>query len=330
VTGQHGGPSGAHTRLDALRDDIFQCEVRVSQIGVGDESRKQSEAADKTPHNNGYDRLQLLCLLDHVADELEHLEQQGVDLRAERTRFESALSQLSHRQRVLVKQVGSEMAHQRPQDARWWWYLDEKVAADRRRVIKRAVAAVIFGLSLLMALYFLYDRVLAPPPHVRQAATDVFKGEKAAVEGDLTQAVAQFEAAATQVPDDATAQLWLGVLYQDMGRTDEATCAFERAQETLGSGPEFLLQRGLLYLMLNDFDAAGNDALAAIELDPERPEGYFLQGSVAEAIGDLELALASFRRASELAESTGDPELYVIARLRMGAVMQRVGTIPPQ
>jgi tetratricopeptide (TPR) repeat protein len=52
----------------------------------------------------------------------------------------------------------------------------------------------------------------------------------------------------------------------------------------------------LLTLSLGDFDAANQDANAAIELAPQRPEGYFLLGNVAEQVGDLRLALDSFQQ----------------------------------
>jgi tetratricopeptide (TPR) repeat protein len=274
------------------------------------------------------DALLLLRLLDQIAEELEGLEQRGVDVRAERGRFETVLNQLRRRERSLVALAGADLPAQRPPDARWWWVLDQKVAADRRRRLKRVIGVTLLGLGVLSVLYLLYDHFLAPPPNVRQATSLVFNGERAAAEGDLTGAIERFEAAVALQPDRAEAHLWLGLLYQSTGSLEKAALAFERAQTFLDNRLEFLLQRGLLTLSLSDFDAANQDAMAAIELAPQRPEGYFLLGNVAEQVGDLELALDSFQQAADLAESTGQVTLQVTARVRMATVLQRLATMP--
>jgi Tfp pilus assembly protein PilF len=86
----------------------------------------------------------------------------------------------------------------------------------------------------------------------------------------------------------------------------------------------------LLYLSLSDFDAANQDANAAIELAPQRPEGYFLLGNVAEQVGDLRLALDSFQQAAALAESPGQTTLQATARVRIASVLQRLAGNPQQ
>jgi tetratricopeptide (TPR) repeat protein len=282
----------------------------------------------KDSNDAGTDALLLLQLLDQIAEELEDLEQRGVDVRAERGRFETVLNQLRRRERQLVALAGAEMPGQRPPDARWWWHLNEKVAADRKRRLRRVIGVTLLGLGVLSVLYLLYDQFLAPPPSIRQATSLVFKGERAAAEGDLTRAIEQFEAAVALQPDRAEAHLWLGLLYQSTSSLEKAALAFERAQAFLDNELEFLLQRGLLTLSLGDLDAANQDANAAIELAPQRPEGYFLLGNVAEQVGDLELALDSFQQASDLAESTGQVTLQVTARVRMATVLQRLATMP--
>ena len=220
------------------------------------------------------------------------------------------------------------MVLHRPADAHWWWYLDEQVAAGRRRALKRAVRAVLSALAVLALLYLLYDRFLALPQPVRQANTHFFRGEQSAVEGDLTQAIEDFETVTALDPDDAEAYLWLGVLYHSTEDPEEATVAFERARTLFETEVEFLFQRGLIYLTVNDFAAAEQDARAVIELAPDRPEAYFLLGSVAEQVGDLELASISFQRTAELAEETKQVELQATARLRLANVLQRQMTLP--
>jgi tetratricopeptide (TPR) repeat protein len=288
-------------------------------------TRRSAVTTSDPAENNG---LLLLRLLDQGADELESLEQRGLDLRAERGRFETVLNQLRRRERALVTQVGSEMSAQRPSNARWWWYLNDKVAADRKRSFKRVVGITLLALILLSLGYLGYNRFIALPPHARQASAHFFEGEAAVNQGDLTHAIGEFEKAVELDPTRYEAYLWLGVLYATTGKPEKADHSFEKVQAHRGSGPEFLLQRGLLYLVLNDLDAANQDATAAIELAPGRPEGFFLKGNVAEQDGDLELALEGFQQASDLAESTGQVMLQAISRVRTAGILERLADNP--
>lgn len=312
MTGKHPPPIGGRTLADELRDDLGRCEKWVTQIGAG------------------IDELALLRLLDRVSDELERLEGRGVDLRAERGRLESVLAQLQRHDKALVAQIGPALATQRPAGARWWWHLDEQVAAKRRRLLKRTALGTLLGLGLLVAAYLFYDRVLAPPPHIRQANAHFAEGEQLAAEGDLARAIEEFEAVTALNPEYSEAHLWLGVLYQATGEAQQAETAFERARALLGSEARFLFQRGAFYLWLNDPDAAYKDALTAIEQAPDQPEGYFLLGNVAEVVGDMELAVASFQHTAELAEATGNAELQATARMRLATALQSLMIMPEQ
>jgi tetratricopeptide (TPR) repeat protein len=270
----------------------------------------------------------LLRLLDNVVDVLEGLEQRGVDLRAERGRFETVLNRLRRHERTLVTLVGAEMRAHRPPNAHWWWHLDEKVAADRRRGLGRVIGATLIGLAALLVLYLLYDRLLAPPPNIRQANAFVSEGERAAIEGNLARSIELFEAAVVLDPERAEAQVWLGILYESTGEAAKATAAFEHAEVLLGSGHDLLFQRGLFYLSVGDFDSAFRDAGAAIELDPQRPEGYLLLGSAAAQVGELKLAIDSLQQAADLAESTGQVALQAIARMRIARILGGQGETP--
>ena len=313
MTGGRLSSTGRRTLADALRDDLKRCEEWVTKIGAGTHG------------------LALLQLVDHVTDELERLEQRGVDLRAERGRLEGIEAQLYRRRKALVAQAGASLATQRPADARWWWHLDEQLAAERRRLLTRIAVGTLLGLALLGLAYVFYDRVLAPPPHIRQASTHVFKGERFVIEGDSAQAIEQFKAAVALNPGHAEAHLWLGVLYQAADDTERATAAFERVRALLDEDEEyFLVQRGMLYLMLNDTDAAYQDALTAIESAPDQPLGYFLLGGVAEQMGDWRMAVANFQQTAALAEETGDVELQAVARMRLAVALESLTVMPEQ
>lgn len=297
-------PVGSHTRADALRDDLSQCERWVIQIG--------QEA----------DGLTLLRTLDRIADELDALEALGADVRAERSRFESVLAQLRHRAGPLVAQLGPRLAAERPPDARWWWHLDAHLTTRRRRRLKRLLAAAIAGGLLLALGYLLYDKVLAPPPQVRLAYQRMRDGEDAALAGEWEQAIADMEAVVALDPQRAEAYLWLGLLYARTGEAARSEAAFEQARSLMADEVYLMYQRGAFQLALGDTQAARKDALALIELAPDRPEGYLLLGDVAERQGDLDLAIASFQKASEVAEAVGAVEIQALARVRLATALQ--------
>jgi tetratricopeptide (TPR) repeat protein len=272
----------------------------------------------------------LLQLFDRIADRIDLLEKKGADLRAERGRFESLQKQLRRRGAVLVARVGDALARERPSEARWWWYIREQITADRKRRLFRVARFVLAGLVLLTVLYLLYDQFLAPPPRVRQANAALYEGERALTAGDFLEAIEQFETAIELEPESVDAHLWLGILYQSMGQQDKATLAFERARSFFDADYQFLLERGLGYLELADFDTAQADAEAIIRLVPERPEGYFLLGSTAERMGNVELALEAFQRASDLADASNQPVLQVTARMHIATLLERLDIGPQQ
>jgi len=328
VTGKQSSSSRPLTPGDRLRSDLDRCERWLANLGLGGRSALAPWSKRKVSDNADVNPLLLLRVLDDIADQFEYLEQRDVDLRAERGRFQTVLNQLRRRERLLVALAGAEMPAQRPPDARWWWHLNEKVAADRKRRLRRVIGAALIGVGVLLVLYLLYDQFLAPLPNIRQANALVFEGEQAANEGDLTRAIERFEAAVALQPDRAEAHLWLGVLHRSTGNAVKAALAFEQAQAFLGNGPDYLLQRGLFYLALNDFNLARQDASAVIKLAPQRPEGYFLLGNVAERVGDLRLALDSFQQAAEMAESTEQTALQATSRVRIAGILERLATMP--
>jgi len=297
-----------------LRDQLAQCEDWAAQIG------------------KGTDGLKLLQRLDDVVDQLERLEARGVDLRAEKGRLQHIFGQIRRHDKTLTLQIGPALAANRPTQARWWWYLDEQVAATRQRRIKRGLGATLLLALLLGGLYLLYDNVLAPPRHIREANAHFSDGEHAAVEGDWREAIEHFQVAATLNPERAEIYIWLGALYEKVGQTKQSQIAFQRAQTTVGAESEidFQLHRGWVYLSLNEAQAAYQDAWSVTQTAPDQPEGHFLLGVAAEQAGDLERALSAFERTSVTAEATGDAELQALARLRMAEVLQKLAAMPEE
>jgi tetratricopeptide (TPR) repeat protein len=84
----------------------------------------------------------------------------------------------------------------------------------------------------------------------------------------------------------------------------------------------FLFERGNLLIQAGLPDAAEADAAALIAQPDAQAEGYLLLGSVREARGDREGAIAAFQQAADLAAAANKPQLEVIAKTRLGMILQ--------
>lgn len=302
-------PPTTHTPADLIRESLDRAEQRVTNLRGAD-----SQA------------LELLHLLDRTAQELAELEAAGVDVRSERVRFETIQRQLCRQQRRFVAEVGVALREERvsvqPDQTRWWWFLDEAVARQRRRQLRRRLVRGLVATVLLLVAYLAYDRFLAPPPHVRQAFRHSASGESLVEEGDLRAALAEFEAAAALTPDDPDPWLWQGVIHFELNQLDDAQVAFDTARALYETDSNFLLARGVAYLRVGDPAAANADAEQSIVENPHSGWGYYLRASVAVQQGNYENAIADLEQAGTLARAAGDVQLDAQARTQRAYVIQ--------
>ncbi len=302
-------PPTIHTPADRIRASLDQAEQRVTNLrGAG------SQALD------------LLHLLDWIAQRLAELETSGVDVRSERVRFETIQRQLCRRQRRFVAEVGAALREERasvqPDQTRWWWFLDEAVTQQQQRQLRRRLTGGLVAAVLLLVAYLAYDHFIAPPPHVRQAFRHSASGESLVEQGDLPAALAEFEAAAALTPDDPDPYLWQGVIYFELNQLDDAQAAFDTARALYGTDSNFLLARGVAYLHVGDLAAASADAEQAIIKSPHSGWGYYLRASVAVEQENYESAIADLERAETLARVAEDVQLEAHARTQRAHVIQ--------
>ena len=302
-------PSTAHTPADRVRKALDEAEVGVSRVrGAGPRV------------------LKLLHLLDQADDALAELEASDVDVRAERVRFETVERQLGNQMRRFVAEAGKslheERAAVRPDQARWWWFLDEAVARQRARRLRRWLIGITAAALLVAAAALAYDRFLAPPPEVREAFQLGVQGEALVEEGDLRAALKEFGAAIALTPDDPDPWIWLGVIHTQLGELEDAQAAFEKARSLYDSDLDFLLQRGLAYVRVRDLDAASADAERAIREYPDLGYPYYLRASIGTAAGDYAAAVTDLEQAAELAQANGNTQLEATARTQRAMVIQ--------
>ena len=302
-------PSTAHTPADRVREALDEAEIWVSRVrGAG-------------PRVLG-----LLHLLDQSGDALAELEASGVDVRAERVRFETVQRQLGNQMRRFVAEAGKSLQQERaagqPDQARWWWFLDEAVARQRVRRLRRWLIGIAAAALLLAAAALAYDRFLAPPPEVREAFQLGVQGEALVEEGDLRAALKEFGAAITLTPDDPDPWIWLGVIHTQLGELEDAQAAFEKARSLYDSDLDFLLERGLAYVRVRDLAAASADAEQAISEYPDLGYPYYLRASIETEAGDYAAAVADLEQAAELAQANGNTQLEATARVQRAMVIQ--------
>lgn len=302
-------PPTARTPADRVREALDRAERQVANLrGAGPRT------------------LELLHLFDQIAQRLMELEAAGVDVRAERVRFETLQRQLSHRRDRFLAEVGVALREERaivqPDRTRWWWFLDEAAARRRWRRLRRGLVGGMIAAILLAGAWLAYERFIAPPPQMRRAFRHSSAGETLVEEGDLQAALAEFEAAAALTPDDPAPWLWQGVIRSELGEPEEAERAFDFARSLYETEFDFLLERGMAYLRVGDLTAANADAEQAIAQNPQSGWGYYLRANIAVEREDYEAAIADLERAADLARAAGDAELEAYTRTQRAMVIQ--------
>ena len=302
-------PPTARTPADRVRQTLDEAEIRMSNI-----------------RRAGPQVLELLHLFDQTADTLVELEELGVDVRAERSRFETIQHQIRGRQRRFLAEAGvallKERAAVQPARERWWWFLDEALADQRARGLRRTLIGVVATAALLAVVWLAYDRFLAPPAEVREAFQRTANGESLVEAGDLRAALAEFEAAAALDPEDPQPWLWQGVIYSELDKSGQSQTAFDMARSLSETDLDFLLGRSMTYLRAKNVAAARADAEQAVRENPSSGYAYYLRANVATEEGDYAAAVADLDKAAELAQAAGNTQLEATARTQRAMVIQ--------
>lgn len=244
------------------------------------------------------------------------------DIRAETNRADFVRERLRTHADAIVRAIrradrAGEVAESRA------WARALALAADRRaRRIRRMAIAGIGVAMLIAALASLPVMVPAKPAPAIGSISRLLANEGVAAALDL----ARIEYA--RFPDDPEAALWRGVLELRAGDPAAAQELFEQARQQSASEIGFLFERGTLLIQVGLFDAAESDAAELIARADAQAEGYLLLGSVREARGDRAGAIAAFQQAADLAAAADKPHLEVIAKTRLGMILQSLPLAP--
>lgn len=310
---------GVETPADTLRRNLREAEEGVALL-----LREKGEL------------LPILRRMDAIAEGLRALEAEGLDLRPERTRWESLCAQVQHGVERLVRhaQEGARGLRQarlerNPAEEAWWWRLDLLAAERRRRRLMRLAKAggiVVLILAILGVGAYLF---LRPDPITQQKLQLYLAAEQAIQEGRWEEAIARYQEATSLDPDDPEPWLRLGWAQEQAGDQESAQQSLERAAALFGDAFAYELALARLYVESGDFAQALPHALKASELNPESPHAFYVLATAYEGTSQLPQAIQALQTCERLAEAQGNAELLAMARVRLGVVLQRLAVPTP-
>lgn len=300
----------------SLREDLAQAERGIVQL------RRDNVAA-------------FLRLLDGIEENFVRLESSGLDLRPEQTRWGSLLSKLMREAGRVYRAVelAGGYARLRQENAPaegLWWHLDAVVAKARRRLALRVSTTVGAVVVILGVIWALITFVFPPDADTVLASETISTMQQLAFEGRWEEALAAIEEAKAQFTrPDAEVLIWEAVLRQQLGQAELAPALLEEAKALVPAGQEvaYWWTLGSTLYTVGDLEGARAAGDEAVALDSGDPQGYFLLGTVAEAEGDTSGAIDLFETTYQMA-ADGNPQLAVIARVRMGHLLQRPANMP--
>ena len=277
-----------------------------------------------------------LQLLDQIAENFIQLEDSGLDLRPEFTRWASLQSKLRNEAGRIVRVANlaggiARLREDNPPADGPWWHLDDVVAAARRRAVRRLGITTGVIAALLAIVWVLLTFVIPPDPNTVVASEAISTVQQLAFEGRFEEALTVIEEAKSQLTQpDAELLVWEGVIRDKLGQPERAAEVLAEAKSMVPQNRlvGYLWTLGSVRLAVGDLEEARNIGRQAIDLDPTDAQGYFLIASVAEVEGDTRCAVDLFDKSFDLAADS-NPQLAVIARVRMGGLLQRPANLSP-
>ena len=310
----HTIESQINTVTDTLRERLSEIERQIIQPNLNDVET-------------------FLRSLDQIDAQFDELAQSDIDLRSETARWEGIQSRLYGVPTLITRSARSAgglraLRTKYPPAEKFWWHLDEFHAASQRKMIRRTVTTLALIVLIVVGGWQLVN-IFFPPD-----ATAVFllettnQIEYQIEQGDLVGARTIVDDAMASKPDAPELLIWSIVLAEKLNDQARADHDIARIQELF---PDQLAQvwtmLGNQRLQLGDLDGAENAANQALAVDDMDPQIYLLLASIAEVRGDVPLAISLFEKTYNLSDS--NPQLQVVARYRMGQLMQQAPMLAP-
>ncbi len=300
--------SHSSSPLAQLRQDLTELEKLLVKVNSGHVVRA-------------------LELLDLCSEAMHQLRQQGVDLKGEEglwAGFEHKLHE-SAGQFVKASKPHGGLASLRASHSGstgFWWHLDDTFRSQNRRQVNKVLRWGGLVAGVIAAIYILLTYVF-PPDEITVLVTSVVYDLESLVEAqDYNSALKLIEENLDAAKRSEELLIWAGILEEQLGNTEATIGYFDEAFGNPDLPPVRVWATiGTDRLRIGDFEGAECSAQAALELEPEFPQGHFLIASVAEATGNFARAVEYFNLTADYAYEK-EPQMAVIARVRLGYLMQ--------
>jgi len=255
--------------------------------------------------------LRYLAMLDDIRRLADQCVEQGLDIESELVRLDSLMRRTQRNAETFARALGTQRI---PETS---YYGAELLALARTRRTQRQRSWIRIATIVAMVVGIIIYGVRTAPP-----TADVTSILNLGVAGQLDEAYALAQRESVSFPDDFEVLVWLAVLAEQRGEQPVADDAWQRANAALPAGQQLTYTRGSVRMMVGDFARASQD-MELLKADPVTlPEGLFLEAGIAEAQGRVTDAIRLFQTAAEAAEAANRQEMAVIARVRMGNLMQ--------
>jgi tetratricopeptide (TPR) repeat protein len=271
-----------------------------------------------------------LRLLDNIEGQLEVFAEGESDIRPEKTRWESLLLRINNKPDAIVRAANvaggmDKLRAENPPAESFWWHLDKELTRRRAHSIRRLITTIVVAVVVLVGGYWAINFFFPPNPEAVLMVETNTTIDRMIAEQRWEDALEIVQAARVQLPNNEELMVWEAVLYERMGDFTAANALLAEAENALPDNPiQVLLQLGTKRLTVGDIEGAQAAADQAMQMDASNPQVYFLMGNIAEAQGDIPLAVSYFDQTFTLAEGS-NPQLAVIARVRMGNLLQNPG-----
>ena len=302
------------TRGAALRNDLKKLEKEIAKL----------------PGSTSENALAILPLWDQIDRKLKELEFLGMELASEKGQLDTFAAQFQKKRALFIQKIGGSQALveareiRQPSTDQWWWYLDESLAADRKRNSIRLARnlGVLVVIIILGAL--VYQRYLAPDPAIQASYSFQRNAEDALVQGDYEAALQNIQNAILNTPDNPELYVLQEVILEALGQHQEAQTSQEIALQKFESDDLYYASLASVYLTIGDFENALADAQTAFKINPDSAIGYLYKAQVYEFQGDIPMAIENYIKADEIAQRLGNVQLQAIIRVSLSNAYQKI------
>jgi tetratricopeptide (TPR) repeat protein len=271
----------------------------------------------------------LLLQLDEAERTFETLEAEGVDLRAERTRWENVTRRLAAAPALIARPAArlpgglAALRAAHPDASGPWWRADEVRARNVRKGLLQLAALVGGIVGVVLLGWWLLTTFFPPDPHAVALLNATTAIERAVDAQDWPTALQAVEQADPTVRDDPEVLLWEAVIAERTGDDARAAAARDAASAALPEDQVRILSTlAMNRVRAGDVEGARAAAQEATALDAQSAQAWYVLGLVEATAGDVQAALGALERAQQFAGEE-QPEVAVNARMLMADLIRR-------